>query len=469
MFMLMQVGGRVLLPATAMFEACAAAARILADALPQSASMLQDFSIGQPLVIQAHAFLLLDAAVDLVDGSVQLGSVSSAQRLAAQHCHGSYSSRRQEAAASAPPDGCASWLPRPLSLSSPVTAATAYVQQAAVAGMWLPHAAQQNGYCLQPAMADATLHLSGAFSSKGAPLQIPVGMAALAVQGSSGRHSCWVHPSAMPTAAGSSGPGGALLNFRLEGQQRLQMMQLDGLNVKAVATGPHSIAPEATIATPSQQPAAELLYVTDWQVEQPAAGTAGTQQTHTWQLDSGLGSTAATVLAGAARSPAGVVTAASDGLALLQHLLVRQGTAPLSLRISAAPGQLASAGVQQGPMAAAAAASLAALAKAAAMEFASAGLSSSSLDALAPHCAATWPPAADTLGTAATQGAVLRARLLRQPALAALPNSHLLPMPRGSLADLRLVQHTQQAPGPGELKASGTGCMWQQLAGHSIV
>ncbi len=445
----------MLLPGTAMFEACAAAGKILADALPSSLPILQGFSIGQPLMMPAHDPWLLEAAVNLADGSVQLLSLGSAHSHSSQHCSGQFGYLLQQAGEDdVPLVSTGRRLAQLTCVGSPAGAAPTSVQRAAMAGVWLPHAAQENGYCLQPATADATLHLSGAFSGKGAPLQVPIGMAALAINTSMGNHSCWVHPTAVPVPSLWNSPGSSSLNFRLDGQQRLPFMQLDSLAVKAVATAPANVATASAIPASSQQRAADLLYVTDWQTEQPAEMPSSSQQAYSWRLASSGSSTAATVLASAACSPAAVVAAASNGLGLLQRLLVRQSNAPISLHIAAAPSPLASAAGWQAPMAAAAAASLAALAKAASREFASVSLSSCSQDALARGGAADLAAPADTLGTSATQGAMLRARLLRQPVLAAPPNSHLLPMPRGSLADLRLVQHEQTTPGPGEVKAS---------------
>ncbi len=310
---------------------------------------------------------------------------------------------------------------------------------------------QPGGYLMHPAALDAATHTAAALQasqqSEEGVMRIPVGVHALLASGAAAASP---HLWCQGRFAGMAADGAALADFA-SAARGSNAVQLAGFQAKPVANS----ARGSTRATPSQQRAADLLYVTDWQAEQPRGMPASTLQLYPWQLDSNGSSTAATVLASTARSSAAVVAAASNGLSLLQRLLVRQSTAPISLRIAAAPSPLGSAAGQQAPLAAAAAASLAAMAKAASREFSSVSLSSCSQDALTPGGAADLPAPADTLGTAATQGARLRARLLRQPVLAAPPNSHLLPMPRGSLADLRLVQHEQSAPGPGEVKASG--------------
>lgn len=333
---------------------------------------------------------------------------------------------------------------------------------------WLRQQGQPGGFLMHPAALDAATHTAAALQAsqqaEEGVMRIPVGVNAL-LASSSVAAACEQH-WCQGLFAGMAADGSALADFAAASGAR-SGVQLVGFQAKQVAASLQSSGRKGNVKC--QQPAADLLYFTDWQAEQPAAGAAAAcpQQMHRWQLASERGSTAATMLASRAHSPAAAVSAASAGLGLLQRLLVRQGTAPIRLHIAAAPSPLASAGGWHSATAAAAAASVAALAKAASMEFASAGLSSCSLDALAPGAAAALPSPADTLGTAATQGAKLRAKLLRQPALVTMPNSHLLPMPRGSLADLRLVPHEQSTPGTEEVKASGAAqmgsCRWMSL------
>ena len=60
--------------------------------------------------------------------------------------------------------------------------------------------------------------------------------------------------------------------------------------------------------------------------------------------------------------------------------------------------------------------------------------------------------AGDAFGTAPDQGAVFRQRLLPSAVAPRKPDHHLLPMPRGSMAGLRLVPLERAQPGPGEVK-----------------
>ena len=319
---------------------------------------------------------------------------------------------------------------------------------------------QPGGYLMHPAMLDAATHtaavLQAAQQAEQGVTRIPVGA-----------HTVLAPPAtavARPAprwcqgrVAGLEADGTALADFMLAASSH-SSVQLAGFQAKVVG-GAAAIkaAAAAAAAANSGQQASELLYIIDWQAEQPAAGTltASQRQAHAWHLARSGGSTThATVRAAAARSPAGACVVASDGLGMLQRLLARQPASTVSLQVAAAPSLLPSAAACQAPAAAAVAASLAGLFKVAGMEFPSASLSSSSVDALMPGGAAL-PAAADALGIAVTASASLRAKLLRQPASVAPPNSHLLPMPRGSLADLRLAVHSQTEPGPGEVKASG--------------
>ena len=166
--------------------------------------------------------------------------------------------------------------------------------------------------------------------------------------------------------------------------------------------------------------------------------------------------------AGALRSAADTAAAATTGLQLLQTLVPgAPAGSSVGLHVLAAPSTHASCSSStRAAWAAAAAASLAALAKVAGTELA-ASLRSSSLDAATPRAdAAAAPVSTDAYGTAGSGGAVLRARLLHQPTAGAseLPNSHLMPVPRGSLANLRPVPHAQAAPGSGEVKVCSGAC-----------
>ena len=60
--------------------------------------------------------------------------------------------------------------------------------------------------------------------------------------------------------------------------------------------------------------------------------------------------------------------------------------------------------------------------------------------------------AGDAFGTAADQGSLYKQVLLPSATLLRKPDHHLLPLPRGSMAGLKLVPLERSTPGPGEIK-----------------
>ena len=459
-----QVAGRAILPGTAMLEACVAAASELLGAPSAASRALQDASIAAPLVLRMESPALLEAAVSLQHGGVQLRSIGAGG--STTHCNGcvrALASQPAVRSAVAQPGARHSSHAAVQRLASTAAAAAASAgQRAALASVWVPHAAQQGGYSLSPAQADAVLHLAGAFSSSAAPLRVPVGAGSLMIQSSRAGHSCWQHASAAPAASSSSSSSSGdsqppALSFQLHGQHGSPVLQLANLLLKEAGGADASAAGSSPAAHQSGSPVARTLYCTEWQaVDQLAAGSSAPPQPHrpAWRA-AGDGRTLA-YQAAAARHSAAAVTTACTGLELLQSLvpgLPADGS--LGLHVVSAPGvQPSCNGSGRLPFAAGAACSLAALTKVAGTELA-ASLHSSSLDAAVPAAdVAASPCTDDAFGTAGSGGTVLQARLLRQPAAGAaeLHDSHLMPMPRGSLANLRPVPHSQVAPGPGEVK-----------------
>ena len=451
----------MLIPGTAMFEACCAAASVLLDAPLSGATALHSLSIAEPLVMPVQAALLLEAAVSSRDGSVQLQSLAagrSRSRAAGtkQHCSGFISrvsatgAAAQASEASAETQWHSPTLHRLVAAGAGPAVRAARQRASAVAAIWVPHAAQQNGYALHPAAADAVLHLSGAFSANGAALRVPVGMGALAISASRG-HSFCAHPAAAPNGSpDGSGPADMALSYRLLGAAQLPTFELSNLLIREMKAPAAAAAASAAAASP--EPSPEFLYSIHWQAErleqQEVQGSlVADGQLHTlgpWaaadsavQYNAGVPGTAA-------------CAAAVEGLQLMQQRLPSLARGSLDLAVRGAPSAVCTPG-RTSAAASAAAASLRALAKVAGMEFGAVQLRTSELDAAAASGAAA-PAAVDAFGTAGSAGAVLRAKLLRQPHTPTPSNSHLMPMPRGSLADLKLVPHTQVAPAPGEIQ-----------------
>ena len=602
-----QVAGRILVPAAAMFEACATAGSILldtppapavvplgtADALPPSAAaaapgaVLVGVSIAEALAVPAAAaaLVVVEAVVDLRAGSATLQSLGSSATLQslgssasgggggsrAAGPHGSSAQgRRSRAARPALKLHCGGQIARAATGAAAAPAAPLLVAQqqepqqrvggqvateaaapalptlatsalrllllqlakqdqqqrhhaAAVGAIWVPHSAQQNGFGLHPAAADATLHLSAAFRGPPAPstaapssasagprqpaLQIPVGLDALVAHSNRG-HSCWAHSVAQPQPSSSSGSGSGdmALSYKLNGCQVAPRFQLSNLRLREVrqhpASAPAQPAAAAAAAAGAEQPAdkeaeaRDFMYVTEWQ----AAESYAAQQ----QQQPGARQAAADVATAAAgpveakagwevagtsrlvvrhsldgtlgrkqgKTPAATaLTAATNALELLQRRLPQLpagASLALAVRSAAAaplpsPGPVAAA-AGRAAAAAAGQAAVQALLKVAGMEYPGVQLSYCQLDAAdvapraahGPHPRPVGPTPGDAFGTAAGWGgcAVLRARLLRQPAPVPSTARHLMPVPRGSLANLRMVLQPKVAPGPGEIQAS---------------
>ena len=469
-----QVAGRVLIPGTAMFEACAAAACCLLDAPTHAgaatAAALHSVGLAEALPLPAsQPSLELEAVVGLRDGSVQLRSIAqvgrSARRAATKlHCSGLYGSASMAAAAAEAQLQVVRTTPSVLRHLVAAAAMTLAGQEAAVAmaAIWVPHAAQQGGYCLQPAIGDAVLHLSGAFNRQATPLQIPVAMGALVLQ-TSGSHSCWVHPTAAPSAGHGSN---VLVDYHVQAQQR-STVHLAGLQLKYVGAPPSAVP--AVAAASQEKQSLDFLYSIEWQAEQVQASSLAMQAAAQQQLvrqeqskggwtvhGSGSSTLAlrydAACSVGAATSATAAV-AVSDGLELLQRQLPPLAAGTCGLQVAGAPSVLpSSAAGASGAAAASTTAALSALLKVAGMEFAAVSIHSSRADTAAAMPSA--PLAHDAFGSAASVGAVLRSKLLRRPAAIMPPGTHLLPLPRGSLTDLKLAPHAKTAPGPGEIKAS---------------
>ena len=411
-------------------------------------------SIAAPLVLASDTDMALSCTLRCSSGQLELASgrpggarrvhmTAQASNAAALHFPAS--------AAAAPSPALRLLLPAPGRV--PLALSTGHVdasQQLHQPGSFLVH----------PAALDAMTHtaaaLQGSQAAEAGVTRIPVGVSALLAP----KPALTVQPSVAQRwcqgmLAGMLADGAALADFAMSAGSASASVQLAGFQAKVAGTAAQRAPRPADVEV--QQPA-HYMYSIDWQAEeqlQPAAAAAavsgGAQQKRGWTM-AGRSTAITAVFAGSAsRTAAQAAAAATDGLELLQQRLPQMGSGSLSLQVQATTSQLASSVGGRAPAAAAAAASLAALVKGAGMEFKAVNLRSSSVDA-AVTAAAFADPAVDAFGTAATSGAVLRAKLLRAPMAAVLANSHLMPLPRGSLADLKLVPHAKTAPGPGEIK-----------------
>ncbi len=439
-----KVAGRVLLPASAMFEAAAAAGSTMYNSNSSSGVMaLHSVSIAEALVMPLDKEqLVVEVAVDSRTGHFQLLTRAGSSRSNVNmHCNGVFISISVQQAAAAPrPPSSLLYTLRFL----PSEQATASAPAAAFSAIWLPHSTQRRGFAVDPAVADNVLHLSGAFTPahKRPALRIPVGISALALRQSSS-YACWSFPLAVPQ--GSSGEGMQLgFKLQVEGQQATPVYDLSGLLVKEVGDA------QARAAITE-----EFLYSTEWQAYGAEAATVNATSRAALAAAAGW-----EVTVGSTAVFAALPTVASAGtmlaLQLMQGYLPSAGSqGSLAVSTSSTAGTLPSlSSSAHDAKAAATAASLHALVKVGSLEHPAVKLSSLSTISAGSSSKAG---AADQFGAATAGGALLRAKLLRLPAPVVSSDGHLMPLPRGSLEGLRLVPHDQGRPGPGEIKASWCG------------
>ena len=432
-----QVNGKVIVPGAAMFEALAAASSILLGAPHNGTSLLRDVSIAEALVMPMKAGLVVDVAAGSRDGTLELTSFSQRPALRKTHCAGRL--QRAFEPASTPPAGPflrtavrsgLAWADT--SMAPPLPSATGEI--------WSSKGSE-HGFNVHPAILDNVLHLSAAFIAPQGrvPLKVPVGLSAFVLRANN-EYSVWTHPSATPSAEVPT------IDYQLHPNAASQpVFKLDKLEIRELKWTP----PPAPVADPGSQ---EFLYRTEWQMQQCSAAStdalvlpskpapiffaAGELPTATYDA----------AAYGSSQSPA--VSSTADILALLQSALPNVSKLSLALRAPDFGGNLLVGPQLHRCMATGCTSAVAALFKAASVENPGIGMSS----AFATHSAAAETTSGDAFGTAHISRTTLRAKLFRQPIHVQNSNCHLMPMPRGSLANLRHVPHTQATPGRGEVK-----------------
>ena len=257
-----------------MFDACVSAASTLANSPHPGGMSLQHISIISPVVLAGQASHILEAAIDVPSGSMQLASVGSkhAPKPAPAQLHCSCTVAKVEQASAvagqstAPPASgmsagrycvasglrCATHYPRQL------------VQLPAVGCIAVPGSAQLSGHSMHPGRSDAVLHLSAAWIIAAAPLQIPVGLSALAVQGAESGKGCgWIHPTAALASNGGTAAG-PVFDFCLKEEQQAlfhaSCLEVREMRGKALAS-PSTAAQLASLDS--------LVYEVQWQAAWP--------------------------------------------------------------------------------------------------------------------------------------------------------------------------------------------------------
>jgi len=433
------VAGKAILPGTGMFEALLAAGAGLLDSSDTIRALLNNITIAEPVPLHSSsAVATLEVSIDFNSGEVVLSSGTPARR----NCFANFASTatREETFFSRASSAMTTVLLPNLQVLESESEVVATPLPGCVASIWAPHWSSTTGFIAHPDIADATLHLLSAFSDpyKPADLQVPTSAASLSVhQMMKSSASDWLHPSAGPS---SSSDGG--FNCSLDSSFTLNDLQVTAWT------------PAQSQNSAAREKAAEMLdfmYESEWQAAMAAVedGEERAQQRASAQLLNWQ--------AGAA--PATVAT--SDGLRDLQSRLNTPDVTAngLQVAISQASSSLVSPSKQGHPSAAATSASLVALVKAAAMEYSNISIQSNLIIAAVPNDSKNYSSTkdGDAFGTANEAGAVLRAKLLRRALPTAPSNSHIMPLPRGSVENLKLVLHDKEAPAPGEVLVAVQG------------
>ena len=370
-----------------------------------------------------------------------------------------------------------------------------------------------SGYHTHPAILDATLHLAAAAAPaagerrrRSTHVYVPVGAAALAGAGVRAQGGA-LYPAAHPQALALD--GSTACDYRLAGQtsatvniQGLITRALPAVALQQAAAGDEQAAlyshgrtaPAAgsSAAERALQEASEpgnLLYEPQWQATAPLqphtaphAAAARVDLAGSWRpLRSQQGisgnpppppAKASIVMClGAGQSAAALPVS----IVLARALEAWQSTAPATsggsvrlLTVGAAPA--AAPHVPHARVSAAAGGALWALLRVAASENPGIRVSGADLNALAAsgrtfglRASASSkdmaaPEAPDAFGSSAAGGVQSVARLLRSALRVSPPDCHIMPCPRGALADLRRVPQLRLTmPRAGEVKVRSKG------------
>lgn len=419
-FVLLKVNGAAILPASAMFEACSAAANVLTDGQFNNIA-LHSLTIAEPLIINFRTIQHLFCDVVCTEGQLTLQTASH------KHCNALISllpatvSAKEDSVAGIGRDAIPSVISREtISSDSPLVCYANILHETTT---------KAPSFVAHPAMVDNSMHLLTAFNptDSNTKLKVPVAVGSLWCKNNRvSKIKSWCH------AVAFSDKENALFNCAVDGGWSLKELQ-----VKEMKRAAENAPTEATNF--------ESMYHTQWQLDDTAV--LSTEET------SRVADVIAIDVTAGSRNSAALDVAASS-LQRLQTALqgIQSNKNPLQYRLSGAPTVNTTVVPVSASLSAATSAGMT-IAKAAAMESSTTALSS-----LKMHYAEPSPTklqsssVVDTLGTAIEAGAVGRAKLLTMPCPVSWVNSHLLPMPRGSLGGLKLVPYTQDAPKKGQVQ-----------------
>lgn len=265
-----QVNGALLVPASAMVEMSAAAAGVLSDG-EGAEPLLVHLSISTPLVLPAVAAPALAVVRVSPAGRAEILSEATTARSASRlHCSCIVATTPLQQELAEPKrqavtgDLHAAKVPASHAISQAVMAVLAPVQSE-----------QVSGYCLHPAILDATLHLSAAAlptdTTKAAITRVPVGISALSVAHL--KQGDVPVPLAQPSEPQRD--GSVMCQYKLLTGSKCSLQMRDLLAKQA---RPLPSAPPGADTQSEDIPMSELLYETQWQVATSASRGTVPQQ-----------------------------------------------------------------------------------------------------------------------------------------------------------------------------------------------
>ena len=462
-----QVGGRVLFPGAAFFELATAALKQAAGKAGAADAALAGAAIPAPLqlpdrqLLQKAAPVVLRISIRLSSGAVAVASSPGAFKQ--KHLTAAVSLVATSAAAA---DATTDEAAQPARSSS--TAALLRITAGGSPTPGVAHAAIDNTACdgtshFHPASLDSCLQLAAAQASSA--LKVPASLACLHVP---------ARLTAPQLAAASRQQGGStaadapsVVDYSLCQAAGGWGLALSSLELKPLGRLPVA-APAGTTEAPPTAPTAaaeELLYEVSWPAAQPAVAVQTSSGVSLVQLQHRSG---AIVVAGAL---AALQTAHPETLGAVQ---LATGSALCVVPAPTGGSGAATLGSAEGGMPG--------LMRTLALEYPQQRFASLDTDRLAPAGAATASAQlallplgsptlpADAYGAAQRGGVEQRAALLPAKACSAIPDFHLMPMPRGALGSLKPlpVRTAEVAPGQVLLSVKAVGVNFRCRGGVGL-
>lgn len=413
-----QVAGHTILPATAMFDAFISAFSTLRQ-IDAGLGAVADVTISEPLQLQPFkqpGSAVLECMVRLASSEITLQSRKISQIFS--HCSGRFAYVQET---SSPPDN---------NYSTPLNGKSTGLRWSSgapqdgprrcTAVLSLPHWSTRTAFTLHPSVSDACLHVLGAFFGSPRPLEVPVAadaLVALELQ-SMGPRNTTKHASAGPV------PQGRYL------ARDQSAFVLTGLQVKKLPRTVQQLDDSKAVES------IDYLYDTTWQAFSVAIAAQET--------------TVPDLIWSATKSPSSAAVA--QALGDLQEALRSRMTKNIAVAIHETDNVAVQPCGRASQASASTAAALAVITKSAAMEFTGVKVESTQIPALEPASDNSSHFYGDAFGTSLEAGALWRPRFVRAPLPAVPTNARVLPDPRGSLASLKLKQHSKKGPAPGEVQ-----------------